>query len=45
MKWKKYRFVADANETDFDWSINIPIYAAYALIGIIMLFGSFFTVP
>lgn len=45
MKWKKYRFVADTNETDFDWSINIPIYIAYALIGVIMLFGSFFTVP
>lgn len=45
MKWKKYRFVADANETDFDWTINIPIYVAYAIIGVIMLFGSFFTVP
>lgn len=45
MKWKKFRFVADANETDFDWTINLPIYAAYALIGVIMLFGSFFTVP
>ena len=44
MKWKKYRFVADEGETDFDWSINIPVFAGYAVLALLFIFGTFFTV-
>lgn len=44
MKWKKYRFVADEGETDFDWSINIPVFVGYAVLALLFIFGTFFTV-
>ena len=44
MKWKKYRFVADEGETDFDWSINIPVFIGYAILALFFILGSFFTV-
>ena len=44
MKWKKFRFVAEPGENTFDWTINIPVFVAYAAIALIILFGSFFTV-
>ena len=43
MKWKKFRFVAEPGE-DFDWTINLFVFAVYAVIAIVILFGSFFTV-
>ena len=45
MKWKKYRFVAEPGETDFDWTVNIPVFIVYAIVALILLFGSFFTIP
>jgi len=42
MKWNKWHFVK-TNEND-DMTINIPIYIAYAFLGIVLLFGTFFTV-
>ena len=44
MKWKKYRFVADEGETDFNWSINIPVFIGYAILALLFIFGTFFTV-
>lgn len=45
MKWKKFRFVAEEGERDFDWSINIPVFIGYGIVALILIFGSFFTVP
>lgn len=44
MKWYRYHFIAEENETDFDPTINILVYLGYAILGLILLFGSFFTV-
>lgn len=42
MKWHRWHFVKE-NERD-DTSVNFLIYGLYALVGIILLFGTFFTV-
>lgn len=44
MKWKKYRFVAEEGERDFDGSVNIPVFIGYGIVALILLFGTFFTV-
>ena len=44
MKWKKYRFVAEEGERNFDWSVNIPVFIGYGIVALILLFGTFFTV-
>lgn len=42
MKWHRWHFVKE-NERD-DTSINFLIYGLYALVGIILFFGTFFTI-
>lgn len=42
MKWNKWHFVAETPHDDT--SINFLIYGAYAVIGLVLLFGTFFTV-
>lgn len=42
MKWHRWHFIKE-NEND-DTSVNFLIYGLYALVGIILLFGTFFTV-
>lgn len=45
MKWNKFRFVAEENETDFDWTVNIPLFLGYGIVALVLIFSSFFTVP
>lgn len=42
MKWHRWHFVKE-NERD-DTSVNFLIYGLYALVGIILFFGTFFTI-
>ena len=42
MKWHRWHFVKE-NERD-DTSINFLLYGLYALVGIILFFGTFFTI-
>lgn len=44
MKWKKFRFVAEEGERNFDWTVNIPVFIGYGIVALILLFGTFFTV-
>lgn len=44
MKWKKFRFVAEEGEKNFDWTLNIPVFIGYGIVVLILLFGTFFTV-
>lgn len=42
MKWHRWHFIKE-NERD-DTSVNFLIYGLYALVGIILFFGTFFTI-
>ena len=42
MRWNKWHFIK--TQADDDMTINIPIYIGYGIIGLVLLFGTFFTV-
>lgn len=42
MKWNKWHFIK--TQADDDMTINIPIYIGYGIMGLVLLFGTFFTV-
>lgn len=42
MRWNKWHFIK--TQADDDMTINIPIYIGYGIMGLVLLFGTFFTV-